>query len=396
MIRALICTNLASLALSSRTSLLVMSSDMVGARKVGEANVTLVGDGELMVKGDAIALGKDRLGTNLKARYMKLPDDMSDVTVAAIEGLAEFNFNGDIGQQLVALGVSIGVAAISAVNPVLGAVAGIFASFFGGGGDENLMADIMERVDTMIKGSLASFANHLRHSHIQATLESIKYASEEVHWQIIAHDFLTGAPSMMNQSCWAISSPNSPALVFPSGGRALYDECMAYQNSDSFGTALKYELEYSALLLSSVAEMLRFKSHALDCRVVSLMNTLKQVRNLLKFHHGGAWGRKRLAGKNKKVSRGSAEPYGHMCNVKAVWDEKLKMSITSKHYSECLDTRKYYGGCDEYKKRLHLCATWYRTRISDQYEIIVKQINATELTIIKLEQKTSRVNGCGI
>jgi len=257
--------------------------------------------------------------------------------------------------------------------------------------------NIMKQVDTMIKDSLATFANQLRLSHITSTLESIKYATEEVHWQIISHDFLTGAPYMMNPSCWAISNPNEPSMS--SKPKVRYDECISYQNGDLFGKALKYELEYNALLLSSIAEMLRFKSHALDCRVVALMNTLKQMRNLLKFHHSGAWERKRRA--SLTVTGGTAvnKYIGGklMCVVKAVRDTKLGRD-ENKGWN-CPPTNQYpshgkRGYCATVQTRLDKCKTQYQDRVSAQLDLITRQINATDNAIANLTKK--KYPGCGM
>jgi len=199
----------------------------------------------------------------------------------------------------------------------------------------------------------------------------------------------------MNPSCWAVSSPHHKNLTGLSENRV---KCLNYQDDKLFGTALKFELEYSALLLSSMAEMLRFKSHALDCRVVSLMNTMNQTQNLLKFHHHGAFGRQRDA--SKTVESGSAHERrgrgNRKCVVKAVFDKMLNMELTTTHFPGCKASGIYTGYCGQTQKELNNCKRQYTQRISDQYELMEKQINATDRAIINLEKKTSRVDGCVI
>jgi len=230
--------------------------------------------------------GKDRLGVGVMApQFASFPDD--DVTAESVALLADVDFSSNIGPQLTDIGLTLGITAISTVNPVLGAIVGTFTNMLGlgGGGGDDLYAAIIEKVDAMMKESLSSFSSDLQDSHIQATLQTINYASAEAHWEIIAHDFLAGAPFMFNSSCW--QKGDSP-------------QCNAYH--DGGFRALKYEFEYVALVQAGVVEMLRLGSSEMVCRAASLWSTMRRMSELLRKHFNH-WRSKR--GDHSKIRYGS-------------------------------------------------------------------------------------------
>lgn len=328
---------------------------------------------------DKITLqGKDRLGVGLTAQY-SIPDD--DVTAAAVTGLANFDFSqGKIGQQLLQLGKDLLITGISLINPVLGAIVGIFTSMFGGGGSD-LYGIILKKVNTMIKGSLASFANDLRDTQLQATLQTINFASAEVHWDIIAHDFLASSPLMFNSSCWRTSRDTNHQA-----------KCVAYQD-DGF-RALKYELEYVSLVQSGVVEMLRFETPQMDCRAASMWPTMNRMRVLLKEHFGRwkkqrhpdsrvgttNWNdrtvRKGKVQENSKSHRRRRTP----CYVsQAVRDNLLKSDVDKDIYHKCYthksECRRPGGSVDSCVKgkttpqhHINICRVTYLQRIDEQMQ----------------------------
>merc|ERR1711860_397049 len=84
--------------------------------------------------------------------------DPEELLVGTIEGIAEFDFSGDLGQQVAALALATFGTALSMANPILGVVFSVASGLFGLGGangNDQLITKIKEMVKFMIKEAIS-------------------------------------------------------------------------------------------------------------------------------------------------------------------------------------------------------------------------------------------------
>jgi hypothetical protein len=193
--------------------------------------------------------------------------DPEELLVGTMEGIAEFDFKGDIGEQTASLALATFGTALSMVNPILGVVFTVFSGLLGfGGADENneLIVKIKEMVQLMIKQSIAQWAVKLQRSFLAGILNEIKKPKTWADWQSIGDELSFRAPMIFNVSCWESKAQT----------------CRHYRQEFGGGEALVTEIEYAEIMVSSYLS-LKDMNHP-EARDVLI--DLKKVAPLLYGH----------------------------------------------------------------------------------------------------------------
>lgn len=201
------------------------------------------------------------LKSDLSKNLQVLTGDPMDILVEVIKGIGDFDFSDNVFPQMMDLAKSTAVnlaqTIATSVHPVLGAVFSIFASVFNlaGAPESDMSKKILEQVDKMIKGSLRDFRYELIEDELSGVMESINSAgTNATDWGNVKSSLGRSFPTVFRY-CW--DSPDTEectkwrtGLAVRAGGE---EEVVA-----KAGASLVMEIQFTALMITSAAEVARF------------------------------------------------------------------------------------------------------------------------------------------
>jgi len=319
--------------------------------------------------------------------------DTQSLVLDTISAVAEWDFSGNISQQLIETAASTGIQILTDVltitNPFLGAVFGVFAGFLDFGGvdpETELISNILATVDKMIKQALSWYDSQQTYGEIVSLMSTVKNSDDT---DTIDDEIVATVSKVFNSSCWANSN-----------------NCQEFYTTWGGGQALIYEIKFAELMVAQYVDVkLKGKNDPV------FKNQLNAVKIRLKAHVA-AWTTYRNA--STWFHRGKVERKGSLYVItEQGYDSYLHSgdrddkNVENSEYSgpNCASSAKYhrrrvvyppgsmtgsmnYGShdktSDEMNRRVDLCMQTWKQSISDELTTMQSQVDALGRAIEKI------------
>jgi len=305
--------------------------------------------------------------------------DPETIAVDLIEGIAGFDFNGNLLEQMGDLvkssALNIASTIMSSIHPLLGVVFSVFASVFGWGGtdsDDKFVDQILEQVDKMIKGSIRDFRRDMVKEELFGVLSTINSAgSNATKWGQVDVTVAGSFPKVF-KSCW-----------HDAGG----SECKTDRTSQGGAAALMLELLYTHLMIGSALTVAQY-NHQFTVKYVSLAGKLTRQHFEAFRNYRRNFGSSEFGLRKGNVTCWGGRRFGK-CETNPSRDLLLESDFCgTKAYSSTIsrmtDTREWL------EDKLNNCFSTYQDTINSNLAKLNRETKAAWKASVKIEQLNLR------